>query len=290
MNELDDRQYKFLGMEADDYLQQQRIAARTPNYINYGPQHYIKDAYTKFLINMNQSQFSGEMGNYMLAEDELNDLDALEEYMYLEDQGAGWDLIDADLTEKSTRARQRLGIDSSYDRDQARNKIEERRQELLADQKEYLEGAKTDLKDIQDYQNRWEISEYFELKDQDDIQWNIDSVLYKMPGLMGSSAQSWGYQALSFVTNIAALAAGFYTGGMGSAAIWGARAGFAAMNLAVDMQSSKAENAAEVYDNLKQKVTDELTAEGKYNRIITDARKKLKRKVPNQLVQIMLIT
>lgn len=60
MNELDDRQYKFLGMEADDYLQQQRIAARTPNYINYGPQHYIKDAYTKFLINMNQSQFSGE--------------------------------------------------------------------------------------------------------------------------------------------------------------------------------------------------------------------------------------
>ena len=277
MNELDDRQYKFLGMEADDYLQQQRIAARTPNYINYGPQHYIKDAYTKFLINMNQSQFSGEMGNYMLAEDELNDLDALEEYMYLEDQGAGWDLIDADLTEKSTRARQRLGIDSSYDRDQARNKIEERRQELLEDQKEYLEGAKTDLKDIQDYQNRWEISEYFELKDQDDIQWNIDSVLYKMPGLMGSSAQSWGYQALSFVTNIAALAAGFYTGGMGTAAIWGARAGFGAMNLAVDIQSSKAENAAEVYDNLKQKVTDELAAEGKYNRIITDARKKLKK-------------
>ena len=277
MNELDDRQYKFLGMEADDYLQQQRIAARTPNYINYGPQHYIKDAYTKFLINMNQSQFSGEMGNYMLAEDELNDLDALEEYMYLEDQGAGWDLIDADLTEKSTRARQRLGIDSSYDRDQARNKIEERRQELLADQKEYIEGAKTDLKDIQDYQNRWEISEYFELKDQDDIQWNIDSVLYKMPGLMGSSAQSWGYQALSFVTNIAALAAGFYTGGIGAAATWGMRTGFAAMNLAVDMQSSKAENAAEVYDNLKQKVTDELTAEGKYNRIITDARKKLKK-------------
>lgn len=276
------KDYVIPGFNTEDYALNRRYPEREYEYNNYAPSHWVRDAFTSWAIGMNQAQYGTDMGKFMLAEDDLNDLDYAEQYLDLIDSGTIWDSISPDIINGYTRALQDLGFDSNVDEDTLRTRIQNRRQELLNEQKEYLEDANTDLQDIQDYQDKWEISDYYKYKEAQPTEWSLDTMLYKLPGVFGSSSSSMGWQALSLVSgivgSIGSLAAAPATGGLSVAAYAAVGAGLAG-NLYGSYQSGKEENAAEVYENLKSAITQKMTKSGGYGNLIKAGRTGLKNKL-----------
>ena len=96
---------------------------------------------------------------------------------------------------------------------------------------------------------------------------NIDTYLYKLPGLLGSSASSMGSQL------IGTLGAMFSTKGTGGAmGTAGALAAFVQGNVYARDQESK----AEVYQNYKQNVINTAKKNGINKQVLTDAKNKMK--------------
>lgn len=268
-----------IGYDTEQYLEQVQYSTPQGSYINYGPDEYIKDAFTSWVTGLNQAQYSADMGKFMLAQNTIEDLQNAERYLNLIGEGNNYSSIDPNIINGYTKALQELGIDSSVSVDTQYRLINERINELVDDQNEYLKDANTDLQDMQDWQDKWEISDYYKQKEQDPADYTIDSMLYKLPGIMGSSSSSIGWQALgmlgSIVGTVGSIALAPVTGGS-SVAAWGALAVGAAASLTGNIMAGRDENAAEVYDNLKTAITQDMNKDGSYNNLIKQGRQLLK--------------
>lgn len=268
-----------IGYDTEQYLEQVQYPTPQGSYINYGADEYIKDAFTSWVTGLNQAQYSADMGKFMLAQDEINDLQNAEKYLNAIGEGFDYSSIDPSIIDGYTRSMDRLGLDSRASVDEQYNRINQRIVELTEDQNGYLQDANTDLQDLQDWQNKWEISDYYKQKEAEPTDYTIDSLLYKLPGIMGSSSSSVGWQALgmlgSLVGTAGSIALAPVTGG-GSVLAWGALAVGAAASLTGNIMAGRDENAAEVYDNLKDAVTQDLSKNGNYNDLIKQGRSLLK--------------
>ena len=268
-----------IGYDTEQYLEQVQYPTPQGSYINYGPDEYIKDAFTSWVTGLNQAQYSADMGKFMLAQNTIEDLQNAERYLNLIGEGNQYSSIDPNIINGYTKALQELGIDSSVPVDTQYRLINERINELVDDQNEYIKDANTDLQDMQDWQDKWEISDYYKQKEQDPANYTIDTMLYKLPGIMGSSSSSIGWQALgmlgSLVGTVGSIALAPVTGGS-SIAAWSALAVGAAASLTGNIMAGRDENAAEVYDNLKTAITQDMNKDGSYNDLIKQGRQLLK--------------
>lgn len=120
------------------------------------------------------------------------------------------------------------------------------------------------------------INPYFKSKDEsNDINFtDIDTYLYKLPGLMGSSAATLAADIATTAGAFAAGAIGGAIGGLPGMIIGGLAS--AAINIAGNIYSRKAESKGEVYTNYKSKVQQELEKKGIYNNTILDAKAKMR--------------
>ena len=267
-----------LGYSPDQYIQNERLAGYDWGYDNYGVLEWHKDAFTTFMVNMNQAQYSADMGKFILAEDEINDLDGAENYINAVSQGQDWSTFDPTLIDKYTRTLKELGINDSLDNATKLRLIDERRKELTEEQKEHIKNANEDLQDIQDWQSKWEVTDYYKAKEAQPADYTIDSLLYKLPGVFGSSAQAVGWQALSVGAAIAGTVGSILlapvTGGS-SVVAWSLMAGSALTGLGAGIMSGIEENSAEVYDNYKSAVTQKLQSEDQYRKLIEESKDKI---------------
>lgn len=92
---------------------------------------------------------------------------------------------------------------------------------------------------------------------------NVDTYLYKMPGLMGSSASSMGSQLISTIGAVLSSKGGLATVGGLTAAVIG--------NVSARDQESK----AEVYSNYKQSIINAAEKEKVSERVLNEAKKRM---------------
>ena len=120
------------------------------------------------------------------------------------------------------------------------------------------------------------INPYFKSKDEtNNIDFtDIDTYLYKLPGLMGSSAATLAADIATTAGAFAAGALGGAIGGLPGMIIGGLAS--ATISIAGNVYSRRAESKGEVYTNYKSKVQQELEKKGIYNNTILDAKAKMR--------------
>ena len=104
-------------------------------------------------------------------------------------------------------------------------------------------------------------------------QFNLDSYLYKLPGIFGSSSASLGLQALGLAAGLgASVALSALTAGTATpwvAAAWAT--GLSATALGANIASADRENKAQVFDNMKTRIIEQSLNDGSYKDAIKQA-------------------
>lgn len=124
---------------------------------------------------------------------------------------------------------------------------------------EWQDGIDANQKDIDNRQASHKISDYFKYKERTSSGvFNFDVMLYKQPGLFGSSMSSYLKQATALAENIA-IAAATSSNPYG----WAARAALgASVSLPTQMSASESENNAEVAQNYRETLRTKLASVG----------------------------
>lgn len=257
----------------------------------YNVLDYVSDAFSKWQESRNSIEQEKALGDYVMEEDEYNNLLSVKQF--LDDQKAYRELsqqveqnpklyedVKDQMSELSSRLTDNAGTYSRYIQEYAPNtykdditksfdsvgiqrmldmQIKDKQNKLQS----YLAKAEDNQKDIEYWSSK--VSSYFNNKEQStDFNFgDIDTYLYKVPGLMGSSAANYGYQALAMS---AALLASFASGG--------AAIPLAGLALAGTIGARDAESKAEVYSNYREKVNKSLNKDVK-NDVLSDARAKM---------------
>lgn len=137
----------------------------------------------------------------------------------------------------------------------------------------WTNAIKNNQKDIDRFENRHKVSEWYKAKEQDPNNGNdlldLDTWLYKMPGQMGASSSSWIKQYPGMALKIAgALTATIGTGG--TAALAGGT--MAVTGSALSYGSAKSENYAQIFENGGQRFVQKLLASGQYDNVVKEGR------------------
>ena len=246
----------------------------------YGFTEYVRDAWTDWNIMRNEVNYSTELGKYQLDEAEINKLEDAEDYLTISLQNTNSEQ-QIEIPEELKASYEDVASQYSLQGDvnSQLNKISSAKKELFQNQNESLDAAKEYANNAQYWKDRHDISDFYQKKKEEGIfnQYELDSYLYKLPGIFGSSSASLGLQAVGAVASIAAGAAlTAMTYGAGSpVGMSMIAAGFGTLSLAANVASGKRENQAEVFDNLKTRVTQNAIADGSYQDVIKQAREQL---------------
>lgn len=269
----------------------------------YGVDDHFSNAYYTWNRNKNETEMNDALGAFMrLSQDEIT-LQGLREYLQatanvnsIEDLEANSETIEkfgeayhtvANGRMNDTKLNSKLNAliaNKQYDKAIAEidrqlayspegeewedpNTIQARKAARLFEAQVAKEQAdKSDAK----------IDPYFKYKEEttDMNFFEIDTYLYKLPGLLGSSAATL---AANIATTAGAWASGALGGSIGGpvGAFIGGLGG-AAISIAGNLYSREHESNAEVYDYYRQAVQKQLEKDGIYKRTLTDAKAQMR--------------
>lgn len=246
----------------------------------YGFTDWIRDAWTDWNIMRNETNYSSELGKYQLDQVKVNELDNAEDYLRLVQYNAGSEdkvEIPEELGEEYSKLAKEYKLSGSID--EQISQISKYKESLFASQNDALNEAKKYQDEAQDWRDKHDLSDYYEYKKEEGVfdQYNLDSYLYKLPGIFGSSSASLGLQALGLAAGLgASVALSALTGGTATpwiAAAWAT--GLSATALGANIASADRENKAEVFDNMKTRIIEQSLNDGSYKDVIKQAKTKL---------------
>ena len=246
----------------------------------YGFTDWVRDAWTDWNIMRNETNYSSELGKYQLDQVKVNELDNAEDYLRLVQYNTDSEdkvEIPEELGEEYYKLAKEYKLTGSID-DQI-SQIGKYKEELFASQNDALNEAKKYQDEAQDWRNKHDLSDYYEYKKEEGVfdQFNLDSYLYKLPGIFGSSSASLGLQALGLAAGLgASVAVSALT--VGTATPWIAASwatGLSATALGANIASADRENKAEVFDNMKTRIIEQSLNDGSYKDVIEQTKGKL---------------
>ena len=246
----------------------------------YGFTDWVRDAWTDWNIMRNETNYSSELGKYQLDQVKVNELDNAEDYLRLVQYNAGSEdkvEIPEELGEEYSKLAKEYKLSGSID--EQISQIGKYKEDLFTSQNNALNEAKKYQDEAQDWRDKHDLSDYYEYKKEEGIfdQYNLDSYLYKLPGIFGSSSASLGLQALGLAAGLgASVALSALTGGTATpwiAAAWAT--GLSATALGANIASADRENKAEVFDNMKTRIIEQSLNDGSYQDVIKQAKTKL---------------
>lgn len=246
----------------------------------YGFTDWIRDAWTDWNIMRNETNYSSELGKYQLDQVKVNELDNAEDYLRLVQYNTDSEdkvEIPEELGEEYSKLAKEYKLTGSID--EQISQIGKYKEELFASQNNALNEAKKYQDEAQDWRNKHDLSDYYEYKKEEGVfdQFNLDSYLYKLPGIFGSSSASLGLQALGLAAGLgASVALSALTAGTATpwiAASWAT--GLSATALGANIASADRENKAEVFDNMKTRIIEQSLNDGSYKDVIEQAKGKL---------------
>lgn len=246
----------------------------------YGFTDWVRDAWTDWNIMRNETNYSSELGKYQLDQVKVNELDNAEDYLRLVQYNTDSEdkvEIPKELGEEYSKLAKEYKLTGSID--EQISQIGKYKEELFASQNDALNEAKKYQDEAQDWRNKHDLSDYYEYKKEEGVfdQFNLDSYLYKLPGIFGSSSASLGLQALGLAAGLgASVALSALTGGTATpwiAAAWAT--GLSATALGANIASADRENKAEVFDNMKTRIIEQSLNDGSYKDVIKQAKDKL---------------
>lgn len=255
-----------------------------PEYMDepdeYDADDWIRDAWTDWWIMRNEVNYSTELGNYQLDQVKINELDDAERFISLAAFNSSNENkveIPEELANAYNKAVKDYSLSGTLS--QQLQQISQQKQELFDSQNKALDEAKKYQQNAQDWKDKHDISDYYQFKKEEGIfdQYDMDSYLYKLPGIFGSSASSMGWQALGMVAGMGASVAISALSGGTLAPLAGAALATAlgSTALASNVIAANRENKAEVFDNLKSRVIEQSLNDGTYENVIQQAKKKL---------------
>ena len=246
----------------------------------YGFTDWVRDAWTDWNIMRNETNYSSELGKYQLDQVKVNELDNAEDYLRLVQYNAGSEdkvEIPEELGEEYSKLAKEYKLSGSID--EQISQIGKHKEDLFASQNDALNEAKKYQDEAQDWRDKHDLSDYYEYKKEEGEfdQYNLDSYLYKLPGIFGSSSASLGLQALGLAAGLgASVALSALTGGTATPLIAAALAtGLSATALGANIASADRENKAEVFDNMKTRIIEQSINDGSYQDVIKQAKTKL---------------
>ena len=246
----------------------------------YGFTDWVRDAWTDWNIMRNETNYSSELGKYQLDQVKVNELDNAEDYLRLVQYNADSEdkvEIPEELGEEYSKLAKEYKLSGSIDAQISQ--IGKHKENLFASQNNALNEAKKYQDEAQDWRDKHDLSDYYEYKKEEGVfdQYNLDSYLYKLPGIFGSSSASLGLQALGLAAGLgASVALSALTGGTATpwiAAAWAT--GLSATALGANIASADRENKAEVFDNMKTRIIEQSLNDGSYKDVIEQAKGKL---------------
>lgn len=246
----------------------------------YGFTDWIRDAWTDWNIMRNETNYSSELGKYQLDQVKVNELDNAEDYLRLVQYNAGSEdkvEIPEQLGEEYSKLAKEYKLSGSID--EQISQIGKYKEDLFASQNNALNEAKKYQDEAQDWRDKHDLSDYYEYKKEEGVfdQYNLDSYLYKLPGIFGSSSASLGLQALGLAAGLgASVALSALTGGTATpwiAAAWAT--GLSTTALGANIAAADRENKAEVFDNMKTRIIEQSLNDGSYKDVIEQAKTKL---------------
>lgn len=254
---------------------------------DYNILDYTNDAFSKWQESRNSVERDKALGDYIMEEEEYNNLSKAKQF--LDDQDSFKQLTSDpqlysqnrdQVAELSQRLKENAGayaryvqewvpntykddITKSFDSPGIRRMLDYQITDKQNKLTSYLDKAEENQQDVNYWQdkvskfyNRMEETTPFSFTD-------VNSYLYKVPGLMGSSAANYGWQALAMGS---ALLASASTGGMALP--------FVGTALAGTIGARDAESKAEVYSNYRDKI-NQLIDEKTKKSVLQDARTKM---------------
>ena len=246
----------------------------------YGFTDWVRDAWTDWNIMRNETNYSSELGKYQLDQVKVNELDNAEDYLRLVQYNTDSEdkvEIPEELGEEYSKLAKEYKLTGSID--EQISQIGKHKEELFASQNNALNEAKKYQDNAQDWKDRHDLSDYYEYKKEEGIfnQYELDSYLYKLPGIFGSSSSSMGLQALGMIAGLGAGAViSAMSGGTLTPLVGGLLAtGLSATSFGANIAAADRENKAEVFDNMKSRVIEQSLNDGTYKVVIDQARKKL---------------
>ena len=297
-------QYAAPQLSANEYIDYAVTTPETDTPTNYGVDDYFSSAYYTWDRNRHESQMNDNYGKYLqLSEDEQtliglrNYINATSNVHSLADLEANREAI-----EENAEAYNKVTSNRMYD-----SKLNDKLKVYLVnkqydkaiaeiDRQLYQPAETEDYPDINTVQARKnealflanvakqeldesdaKINPYFKLKEQTtDIDFtDPDTYLYKLPGLLGSSAAT-------LENDIATMAGSWAAGALAGTAIGGpvgtvaGTAAAATVSIPGNLYSRRSESRSEVYTNYKDAVRQQLEKSNQYKNILTDAKAKMR--------------
>ena len=291
LNAIDQRQalYNAYATPQVDPWSYARELSYTPSGTapdSYGADDYLSSAYYTWQRNRQQSIMDAALGEYVMLDQDEKTLTGLKSALQGDDSEDAINSYNRVITGKlnDSALGNKLNVllaNRKYDAaikeidrqlastDPATGAISANN--IYSKKATALENAEAARSDMDQYETK--INPYFKTKDEStDIDFtNIDTYLYKLPGLMGSSAATIGVDAATTAGALgASILAGAAIGGPVGALVGGIVG--AGISVAGNLYSRDTEANMEVYSNYKAGVQDTLRKNGNYDRILNDAK------------------
>ena len=272
-------------------FEMQNPAGQTYTPDDYDILNYVSDAFAKWQESRNSVERDKALGDYIMEEEEYNNFTKARQF--LDDQDSFQQIMsqvkqDPNLYNENKDAINELGqrlkenagvyaryvqewvpntykddITKSFDSKGIRNMLDLQITDKENKLQSYLAKAEENQEDINYWSDR--VSSFYNKKEQSTpfSFTDIDSYLYKVPGLMGSSAANYGWQALAIGS---ALLASTASGGMALP--------FVGTSLVGTIGARDAESKSEVYSNYRDKI-NQMIDEKTRKSVLDDTRAKM---------------
>ena len=297
--------YSAPQMDANRYIDYMVTQPMSDRPDNYGIDDWFSSAYYTWDRNMHESQMNTAYGDYIMMEQDEQTLRSLRDWLTAtnnigtqNDTEQNREVLKANESAFNTVSAGHMNDSKLNDRlvnlirqgkyDKAITEIDkelfmpeghdytnyENLNNLAIRKQMALEQAETAKMELD--KSDAKINPYFKSKDETtDVNFfDIDTYLYRLPGLMGSSAATL---AADIATTAGAFAAGAMGGAIGGipGMIIGGVASMA-INITGNLYSRRAESKGEVYSNYKSNVQQSLKKKGIYDKTILDAKAKMR--------------
>lgn len=269
---------------------------------SYDAWEWTKDAYTTWMENRDKTNLSTSEGKLDILHKEENVLNNAEKYMandiemreILQNMNDDPENVEYyynklyDLQKENSLLKQDYDIiqsgSLSFQQESPSKELLDSGLKDLAFERQLLEEQKNKaIEDIQYYQDKvnrtnegwWinthKVSNYYKNKElSTDIDYtNLDTYLYRIPGLLGSSASSMKSNTLATIAG-AASARFAQRGNLVGSAIAGA------VSLASNLYARSEESFAELHENYKEKVKTYAKKDGSYKKALENAERQLR--------------
>lgn len=272
-------------------FEMQNPAGQTYTPDDYDILNYVSDAFAKWQESRNSVERDKALGDYIMEEEEYNNFTKARQF--LDDQDSFQQIMsqikqDPNLYNENKDAINELGqrlkenagvyaryvqewvpntykddITKSFNSKGIRNMLDLQITDKENKLQSYLAKAEENQEDINYWGDR--VSSFYNKKEQSTpfSFTDIDSYLYKVPGLMGSSAANYGWQALAIGS---ALLASTASGGMALP--------FVGTSLVGTIGARDAESKSEVYSNYRDKI-NQMIDEKTRKSVLDDTRAKM---------------